>query len=369
MGQSQRPHLTRLAYLDWMRGIAAVIMLQGHVFHSFAAKGEREGSAYILSQFIGGITPAVFLFLTGVTLAFLMDSRARRGATPLQVWTASLRRSGYFIGIAFLFRMQLWLFAAGQSPWTDLFKVDILNCMALAVLALSPLAALSTRTRARYAALAGVAVAAVSPLIASLQWNRVHPFVKAYLAPDPNAFSFFPWAAFLAFGLSLGSILRVIPHGDLGRFFQWTAVFGIAIWAFGRYAADLPYSLYPQSDFWINSPALIFIKLGILCMMLAAAYLWTTYAAPTGWSWIRQLGSTSLLVYWVHIELVYGRWFGSQKEALPILETVVASVLTVGVMVLLSVLRTGWGSIPPLPSVLRERFGLGQALPSPASGD
>src|SRR5579862_5682452 len=101
----------RLLYLDWVRGCAALIMLQGHVFHSFLKNDLRQGGAYILSQFFGGMPPAVFLFLTGVTLAFLMDGLERRGvAGPQRVWSA-VKRAGYLLSIAFLFRFQLWLFS------------------------------------------------------------------------------------------------------------------------------------------------------------------------------------------------------------------------------------------------------------------
>jgi len=40
----------RLAFLDWTRGMAAIIMLQGHVFHSFARTDLREGGAYRLGM-------------------------------------------------------------------------------------------------------------------------------------------------------------------------------------------------------------------------------------------------------------------------------------------------------------------------------
>ncbi|MEO8026872.1 MAG: hypothetical protein ABI823_10375, partial [Bryobacteraceae bacterium] len=49
----------RFVYLDWLRGAAAIIMMVGHTFHSFAA--DRQGSWYILSQFFGGMAPACFL--------------------------------------------------------------------------------------------------------------------------------------------------------------------------------------------------------------------------------------------------------------------------------------------------------------------
>ena len=72
-----KPLSQRLPYLDWLRGVAAIIMLQGHVFHSFLRNDLRPGGPYLMSQFAGGMPPAVFLFLLGVTFAFLMDSQER----------------------------------------------------------------------------------------------------------------------------------------------------------------------------------------------------------------------------------------------------------------------------------------------------
>ncbi len=78
-----KPASQRLPYLDWVRGCAALVMLQGHVFQSFLRDDLRDGGPYVMSQFAGGMPPAVFLFLLGVTFAFLMDSQEReRGFTP-----------------------------------------------------------------------------------------------------------------------------------------------------------------------------------------------------------------------------------------------------------------------------------------------
>ena len=70
---------SRLAFIDWTRGLGALIMLQGHVFHSFTSPALRDKGAYALSQFLGGIAPAIFLLLTGITLGFLMDGLERKG--------------------------------------------------------------------------------------------------------------------------------------------------------------------------------------------------------------------------------------------------------------------------------------------------
>src|SRR5580658_6426752 len=137
----------RLTFLDWSRGLAVTIMLQGHVFHSFARPDLRSDGPFTLSQFLGGIGPAVFLVLTGVTLAFIMEGREREGAGAMLRWKFALRRSAYLFSLAFLFRLQLWAFAIPQSPWTDLFKVDVLNCMGFAIAVMSVMAIFTTAER------------------------------------------------------------------------------------------------------------------------------------------------------------------------------------------------------------------------------
>jgi hypothetical protein len=212
--------------------------------------------------------------------------------------------------------------------------------MALSVALLSAMVVFRTVDRIRLCAVLGLAIAAASPIASAIDYSLVPPIVKQYLAPDTLFFGFFPWAAFLAFGMSFGSIIRTVPDENMDRVMQWSAIFGAALIMGARYFADLPYSLYTKSDFWLNSPALILIKLGVMLWIMTFAFLWTRYVASPGWSWIRQLGTTSLLVYWVHVELVYGRWFWLWKENLDVLQTVIVSVGIILLMLLLSVLST-----------------------------
>ena len=329
----------RLQYLDWLRGIGAIIMLQGHAFDSFLKNDLRGGGAYMYSQFVGGMPPAIFLFLTGVTLAFLMDSTERKGlGGGARVW-ASARRAGYLFAIAFAFRAQM-LIAGWPAPWTDLLKVDILNCMGFAIAVLSPMALFRTAERARLCAILGAAIAFASPLISQIHWTGVPAIVRLYIAPDYHAFSFFPWAAYLAFGMAAGSVIRAIPAEATDRAIQWAALTGGALLLACQYFSNLPFSLYSNAEYWLNSPAQVLSKLGVVLLILAFAFVWTRYATGDGWSWVRQFGATSLLVYWVHIELVYGRWFAFWKSALNVGQTVAAAVGLIVLMLLLSAART-----------------------------
>jgi uncharacterized membrane protein len=330
----------RLAFIDWTRGFASLIMLQGHTFHSFTRNDLRNEGPYILSQFVGGLPPAIFLFLTGITFAFLMHSQEKQNATVWKRILAALKRSRYLFLLAFLFRIQLYVFGFPTSPAGELLRVDILNCMGMAMLIFAPMAAFTTRERIRLCTVLGLVVACLSPFISMINPAAVPWIIRAYFFPSYNYFGFFPWAAFLAFGMAAGSALRLIRPEDLGRAMLWFMCIGLGL-AFGaHYAANLPYSVYPKSEFWLNSPALILIKLGLVLVLLSAAYLWIHATGPQRWSLLRQLGTTSLLVYWVHIEIVYGRWFGVWKESLTVPQVLAFTAVLIVLMTALSVWRT-----------------------------
>ena len=362
--QNNRDTNGRLSFLDWSRGLAVVIMLQGHVYHSFNRTDLRTEGPFMLSQFFGGMGPAIFLVLTGITLAFLMDRRERQGLGPMDRWKAALRRAGYLFSLAFLFRLQLWVFGLPGSPWTDLFRVDILNCMGFGIGLMSVMAIFTTAERVRLCAALGLAIAALSPLVSILNWSWLPPQVSAYLVPSYQYFAFFPWASFIAFGLSIGSALRLARPEHMNRLMQWGTLAGLVLIVGGQYFSNMTYSFYPKSEFWLNSPGLIVIKLGAVLLIIAFPFIWTEFAVGAAWSWLRQLGTTSLLVYWVHIELVYGRWFGAFKESLSNMQCAFITVLVVALMLGLSVVKTRWGS---LRHVLASYFTWD--TPSRASGD
>ena len=328
-----------MEYLDWVRGIGAVIMLQGHVFHSFLRPDLKTTGAYTLSQFVGGMPPALFLFLTGVTLAFLMDSIERKGMAPRQRVLESLRRARYLFFLAFAFRLQLWVFGM-PAPWQGLFKVDVLNCMGLSIALLSVMALFKTVERIRLCAVLGLAIALLSPVISEMDWSGVPWIVRNYIIPDYNSFGIFPWGAYLAFGVSAGSVIRAIPRESTERCMQWAALLGGALILVSQYMANSSFHVYAKSDFWLNSPAQVLIKVGMLCLMVSFAFLWTRFGAGEGWSWIRQFGVTSLLVYWVHIELVYGHAAWLLKDSLTVPQTLFAAAAVILLMLGISTMKT-----------------------------
>jgi peptidoglycan/LPS O-acetylase OafA/YrhL len=135
-----------------------------------------------------------------------------------------------------------------------------------------------------------------------------------------------------------GTAVRRTGMDLMDRLMQWTVLFGGALILGGQYVSNLPYAVYPKSNFWTDSPTLVLIRLGICLVLLAGSYLWTEYCVGPGWSWVECLGRNSLAVYWVHLMLVYGAVSGPVQRALPIPETAVATVLVNAMMVALAAL-------------------------------
>jgi len=82
---------------------------------------------------------------------------------------------------------------------------------------------------------------------------------------------------------------------------------------------------------------------GILLMIIFAAYAWCRWGlGQVGFSPLIQIGQTSLLVYWVHIEFVYGRFSILTKRAQTIPMATLGLLIIFAAMVLLSLARTRW---------------------------
>jgi uncharacterized membrane protein len=327
-----------------MRGLAVVIMIQCHAFNSFARMDVRQDGTYVLSQFVGGMAAPLFLFMAGMTFGFQMESLERREANPWRRYLVSMKRAGYIMTIAFAFRLSNWIASLPRPDWQEIFKVDILNSMALGMAAFAAIAALGAQDRIRWALAGALVAASLAPVVGNLDWTGVPQIVQDYLAPGETRgrFPFFPYASYIGFGLAAGAIVRRTAADGMDRLMQWCAIGGFALIFSAQYFANIPSSIYPAVDFWRNSPSLIFIRVGIALAMLASAYLWTTYLAAPRWSWMQALGKTSLLVYWVHIMLVYGNIMKRVKRTLPIPETVLAVCIVIALMVALAAARLAW---------------------------
>ena len=72
--------MSRLAYIDWMRGLACVLMFQTHCYDSWLSPEARKSSSLINWSQLGGTLPApLFIFLAGVSFALATERLREKG--------------------------------------------------------------------------------------------------------------------------------------------------------------------------------------------------------------------------------------------------------------------------------------------------
>lgn len=353
------PGKSRLAYIDWMRGLACVLMFQTHCYDSWLSPQARQGRFFMYSQ-LGGTFPApLFLFLAGISFALVTEKLWQKGLPPAQVAASTIRRGAEIFAFGLLFRLQEFVIAWGWAPGSDLLRVDVLNTIGVSMMlmgvACGVVLAIDRGPHARIALVLTAAGTALSiSLLTPLLWTtwRSHwlPWpLESYIngvhntgTPQSWLFPIFPWAGFAFAGLATGFLLqspwvrrretRVLPA--LG-------VAGIVLLEFARWLEAQPLRLYTVYDFWHTSPNFFWIRMGFLLMFLSASYAWCRWGPGLwGLSPLLQLGQASLLVYWVHIEFVYGRVSILPKHSVGVGTASLGLLVIFLAMLLLAFLRT-----------------------------
>ena len=301
---------SRRGYLDLLRGLAVLIMIEAHVLDSWTRFPDRQARQFAYAMVLGGFGAPLFLFLAGVAVPLSAGSKFRRTGDLYAASRAVSRRGLEVFGLAFLFRLQAWVL--GWSAARSLLKVDILNIMGPSIMAAAGIWGAFTTVKGRLLAFstAMLAVTLLSPIVRNISILSALPDpIEAYLRPvgGLSNFVFFPWAGFVFAGAIVGLIL----DGLRTRQQEHLANLGFALVGIGLTIAAYELSFfptwYPQSHFWTTSPAFFFLRLGIMTAAIGIAYAWGL--RPGGdekWSPLQQLGRTSLFIYWIHVEMVYG---------------------------------------------------------------
>ena len=304
------PAVGRRTYLDVMRGLAVLIMIEAHVIDSWTRASDRSNPWFGRSLILGGFGAPLFLFLAGVAVSLSAGSKARRLGDTHKAAAAVEKRGLEIFLLAFLFRLQAFLIS--QSSPRALLKVDILNIMGPAIAGTAWLwGALRTR-EARVIGFGAVTaiLAFATPAVRAMSWLAILPdFLEGYIRPVPGItnFAIFPWAAFLPAGAAVGVLLDEarIPSQEK-RLNLACGAAGVAL-ALAAYGASFLPSPFASSHFWTSSPSFLFLRLGVILTALGVAYVWGQRpTADRRWSPLQVLGRSSLFIYWIHVEMVYG---------------------------------------------------------------
>jgi acyltransferase len=347
---------SRLAYIDWMRGLACVLMFQTHCYDAWLSPAARYKSTFYMWSQLGGTLPApLFLFLAGISFALVTDKLRKKDVPAAQIAAKTIRRGAEILALGLLFRFQEFLIAWGWSPWSDLLRVDILNTIGVSMMLMGAMCWIvfsrlrGPRIRVTLGA-ASVGVALIISFLTPLVWTTWRPRglpwpIESYFdgvhnfgQPQSWLFPIFPWVGFAFAGLAVGFLLLSDwARSQEVRIFLLAGVGGMGL----IYLDVISWQPFGAYNFWLTSPNFFLMRVGMLLAIMSATYVWCRWGAGQwGFSPLIQLGQTSLLVYWVHFDFVYGRLSILPKRVDDV-RTASIGLLTIFLaMLLLSVLRT-----------------------------
>ena len=362
----------RLAYIDWMRGLACVLMFQTHCFDSWLGGTARQSRFFMYSQ-LGGTFPApLFLFLAGISFALVTVKLRQKNLSPAEIARSTIHRGAEIFGFGLLFRLQEYLIAWGWAPKSDLLRVDILNTIGLSMMLMGVLCWITAliftlkngpeESRLRFINLqivtaisAALMISILTPMLWTAWRPRFLPWpLESYIngvhnlgTPQAWLFPIFPWSAFAFAGLAIGFILQnPATKQREAKVFVALGIFGLVLIQLSRWLDHMPRQLYPVYDYWHTSPNFFLIRVGMLLLILLASYAWCRWGlAQWGFSPLIVLGEASLVVYWVHIEFVYGRVSILPKRAVGIGTAALGLLIITVAMIALAYIRThakGW---------------------------
>ena len=321
-------------------------MFQTHCYDAWLGGAARDSRFAMWSRLLGTFPAPLFLFLSGISVAIVTDKLLQKGLSARQIAWRVISRGAEIFGLGLLFRVQEFAISWKWAPWTDLFRVDILNTIGISIMLMGAMcwtvlvanrvapavharsrpadrtgAGVDTRRRTSLIATAVLLMAAISALTPLLwtTWRagflpwQLETYINGVRnlgTPQPWLFPIFPWTGFAFAGLAIGFVLM----SDFARrwgawMFSIAGACGIVLINVAKFVDSRGWKIYPVYDYWHTSPSFFAARVGFILLFVPAAYAWCRWGVgQRGFSPLIQLGTTSLLVYWVHIEFVYGRF-------------------------------------------------------------
>ncbi|HUI29036.1 MAG TPA: acyltransferase family protein [Candidatus Acidoferrales bacterium] len=308
----------RLIFLDILRAIGVMLMIEGHTLDAVLSPLYRDGSTFMfqLWTFFRGLTAPFFFFSAG--LAFVVATvKNDFGGLSISNRTKSrrIRRIAtlLLLGYGLHFPLEL-LYEPSGVPSYNLkifFYVDALHVISLSLLVILVIALFAKKAEAllRSYVIAAVLSLAIAPVVEPIRWeNFLAPFFYSYLTfRSGSFFTFFPFSAYLFAGASFGAASLTMPIESRSRAlsgnFMKASIVSLLLFLVFFPIQLLFVSLYV--DYWRALPAINFLRFGIVGLV-ASMVGYLSLKVRHFPKIIPALGRNSLTIYVVHLMVVYG---------------------------------------------------------------
>ncbi len=290
-------------------------MIETHVVNAVLATPLKDETPFRVLTFLNGLVAPSFLFCAGFGFAISLSRRWTQFMRfESQFWRFAVRML-FILVVAYSLHLPFFSLSRMETItddrlWVSFFQVDILQVIAVTLMALLILATVIRNRTGFQVALAVIALAVIftSPIVRAMDHSALPMWVRPYLSLQfKSQFPLFPWSAFLVCGTLLG--FRFVEAAEKGRgdeCVRWFGILAVAGIVLSIAIGLLPVAIYPNLSFWNASPEFFFVRLGCVVLALAGLRLMERRGHVRQSSVIALFGQESLLVYVVHLLIVYG---------------------------------------------------------------
>lgn len=315
----------RLRFIDMARGVAILLMLEGHfVDVTLAAEWRVVGHpVYDSWLYVRGMAAPMFFTVTGLIFAFLLSGvgnsgfwsevRVRRGlrrAVELMVW-------GYILQVNL--RLLPGLLRGVWDPWLQAFHV--LQCIAVGVLAMIVIFWLVRRTGTQGLVAVFVGAGMLDFLFSVVLANMAGPFPQGAPAwlqnPLKGPWSNFPvapWLGFTFYGAAIGVLVRH-RRGGQGGGVSVLGFLGVGLllktlgWSLDRALGRGLLELLGNCSEPKVVPDVFHGRIGEILIVLGVL-VWIENRFRPGAGWFQTIGRNTFPIYVAHVVVLYGGIFG-----------------------------------------------------------
>lgn len=300
--------------VDLVRVIAMALMVQGHTLDVLLRPSYQSAWWYSLWQFGRGFTAPTFLLLSGFSFALATVRKFEQHTVVGPNVFRRLRKFAFFVLLGYAMHFPAHsvreLSLVPEDTWQSFLQIDVLQTIGISLIFLQLLVLAVKRKYwfAGIALLASLLIAFTTPLLwNSAAVNAMPLAVKSALVGTTGSlFPLLPWASYVLLGAGLGTIYLTVARSS-SLVLKAFVPLGMLLMLAGVRSEALAHSIYGEVNFWPTTPHLFLTRVGFVLMVLGIGTFvlpWIQQGASA--STLRSLAEESLLVYFVHVDLLYG---------------------------------------------------------------
>lgn len=306
----------RVIFIDLMRAIAVLQMVQGHTISVFLSPELRNTDlpVYAVWYFLRGMTAPIFMFTAGTVFTYLFRSVKKPFSQNYRV-KKGVRRAFLLIFLGYMLRYPTWTIVDFSEVTTDkwqlFFAVDVLQLIGFSLLILLAILSITEKLKLNYTitfVVSSCLIFLTSPFIETINWNSFLPAPLAayFYSGSGSLFPLFPWAGYVISGGVLGSYLAQNPMVfKTSRFSLIVAIFGGTFTLTAMLSDLILKSLNIQIIDPQAEPNTILFRMGFV-LLLTAVVSYISIKVNKIPQLIILAGRNTLLIYVVHLIILYG---------------------------------------------------------------